>query len=381
MDLSLSEEQRLLRDSVQSWAGKRYGFEFRNLNARSELSYSAEIWREMAAMGWLALPLPEAYGGLGGSPVDVSLLMEGLGRALVVEPYLAGILLGAALVAGAGSAAQCEAMLPAVAQGDCMLAFAHVERARAGAQPTHALPESSGWIVEGHKSVVLAGPTADHFVVSAHIRTARGGAGDMALFLVPADSAGLRRTDYRVVDGRGASDLHLEGVRVGPGQRLSGAADALSIIEAVLDRANALLLADSVACMQMLLETTVEYTKTRRQFGRPLADNQVLKHRMVRMAVCCEEARSMAMLAALKVEANPRDRARAVSGAKVKVVECARFVAEQAVQLHGAIGLTEELVVGAYYKRLLVNESLLGPAAAHFRRYQALTSFDGAIAT
>ncbi|MCA6119095.1 acyl-CoA dehydrogenase family protein [Bradyrhizobium sp. WSM 1738] len=375
MDLTLSDEQRLLRESADRFVSETYTADHRRRITNDPLGFSAEIWKQFADLGWLALPIPEAYGGLGGGAIEIGILMEAFGRGLVAEPYLSTVVIGASLISECGTEAQKQALLPKIADGSLYLAFAHSERqarfdlanVRATAKKT-----SDGWRLDGHKTAVLDGNAAGQIAVSARVDDGSGKPGLLCLFLVPQGTRGLTLRDYPRLGGGRACNLELDGVRL-PGDALLGdGSDALPVIEAAVDRAMAALGAEAVGIMQTLLDQTLEYTKIRKQFGRPLSANQVIRHRLADMAMQCDEARSMALRAALMASAEPVVRSRAASGAKAKIGKCARFVAEQSVQLHGAMGVTEELDIGSYFKRLLAFDTLFGGSAHHYRRHAAL---------
>jgi alkylation response protein AidB-like acyl-CoA dehydrogenase len=370
MDLALTEEQRLLRDSVTRFVTDTFSVEERRRVAASTQDESAGLWQRYADLGWLALPIAEGHGGLGGSARDVAILMEAFGHGLALSPYLSTVLLGAGLVAAAGRAAQQAALLPRIASGKLRLAFAYAERGSRfdlGAVQTRAEKSGEGWVLNGRKIAVLDGPSAQQWIVTA--RTDHG----IGLFLVPAGTPGAEMREHARLGGGRAGDLTLTNVTLPSDARLGDAADALPAIEAVVDRALAALCAESVGMMDYLLRATVEYTKMREQFGRPLSANQVVRHRLADMAMACEEARAVTLIATLKADTEPRERGRAASGAKAKVGSTARFVAEQAVQLHGAMGVTDELDIGLYLRRVLMFETLFGGTAHHYRRRLALT--------
>jgi alkylation response protein AidB-like acyl-CoA dehydrogenase len=375
MDLTLSDEQRLLRESAERFVTETYTAEHRRRMTNEPLGFAAAIWKQFAELGWLALPIDEAYGGLGGGAIETGILMEGFGRGLVSEPYLATVVLGAGLVAECGTEAQKQAILPEVADGSLYLAFAHSERAARfdlGHVETTATRTSDGWRLNGNKIAVLDGAAAGQIIVSARLANNNGASGKLCLFLVPVGTSGLARRDYSRLGGGRGCNLDLGDVRLPADALLGDARDALHAIEAVVDRAMAALGAEAVGIMQTLLEKTLEYSKIRKQFGRPLSANQVIRHRLADMAMQCDEARSMALRAALMADAEPVARSRAASGAKAKIGKCARFVAEQSVQLHGAMGVTEELDIGSYFKRLLAFDTLFGGSAHHYRRHAAL---------
>jgi alkylation response protein AidB-like acyl-CoA dehydrogenase len=370
MDLTLSDEQRLLRESADRFVKETYTADHRRRIANDPLGFSADLWKQFAELGWLALPIAEANGGLGGGAVEVGILMEAFGRGLVSEPYLSTVVIGASLISECGTGAQKQALLPKVADGSLVLAFAHSERqARFDLADvrTTAKRTPDGWRLEGHKIAVLDGNAAGQIIVSARIDD-----GKLCLFLVPKGTSGLTSRDFARLGGGRACNLDLRDVRLPADALLGDGSDALPAIEAVVDRAMAALGAEAVGIMQTLLDQTLEYTKIRKQFGRPLSANQVIRHRLADMSMQCDEARSMALRAALMADAEPVARSRAASGAKAKIGKCARFVAEQSVQLHGAMGVTEELDIGSYFKRLLAFDTLFGGSAHHYRRYAAL---------
>ncbi len=375
MDLTLSDEQRLLRESAERFVSETYNADHRRRLANDPLGFSAEIWKQFAELGWLALPIPEAYDGLGGGAVEIGLLMEAFGRGLVSEPYLSTVVIGAALINDCGSEAQKQALLPKIADGSLYLAFAHSERAARfdlAEVATTAKKTPEGWRLNGKKTAVLDGNAAGQIIVSARLAGDNGSAEKLCLFLVPAHVPGLIKRDYPRLGGGRACNIELRNVSLPADALLGDGGDALPAIEAVVDRAMAALGAEAVGIMQTLLDQTLEYTKIRKQFGRPLSGNQVIRHRLADMAMNCDEARSMALRAALMVDADPVARGRAASGAKAKIGKCARFVAEQSVQLHGAMGVTEELDIGSYFKRLLAFDTLFGGSAHHYRRHAAL---------
>jgi hypothetical protein len=369
MDLSYSEEQRLLKESTERFVAQRYPFEERRRIAASPEGMSRKLWSEMADLGWLGLPIPEYVGGSGGGCVDVAVLMEAFGRGLVLEPYVSTVVLGGGLIDSAGSLRQREALLPAVAAGRLLVAFAHMEpqgRQSFDRVSARAVREGAGYRLTGKKRTVLDAPLADTLLVTARI----GDAG-LGVLLVPRGHAGLERRDYATVDGRRASDLSFDNMALPAEALLGDGRDLTGHIAHAVDRAIAACSAEIVGAMAVLLEATVAYTKTRVQFGKPLAANQVLRHRMADMTIRLEEARSIALLAAIRAgdAEDAAARARATSAARVKIGAGARFVAEQAVQLHGGMGVTDELDIGAYFKRVMAYEAAFGSTAEHLARY------------
>jgi alkylation response protein AidB-like acyl-CoA dehydrogenase len=375
MDLTPSDEQRLLRESADRFVNETYTADHRRKVASDPLGFSTKIWKQFADLGWLALPIAEADGGLGGGAIEIGILMEAFGRGLVSEPYLSTVVISASLISECGTEAQKQVLLPKIADGSLHLAFAHSERqARFDLADvkTTAKKTPDGWRLDGDKTAVLDGNAAGQIIVSARIDDGNGKPGKLSLFLVPQDTRGLASRDYPRLGGGRACNLELRDVQLPADALLGDGSDALPAIEAVIDRAMAALGAEAVGIMQTLLDQTLAYTKIRKQFGRPLSANQVIRHRLADMAMQCDEARSMALRAALMADAEPVARSRAASGAKAKIGKCARFVAEQSVQLHGAMGVTEELDIGAYFKRLLAFDTLFGGSAHHYRRHAAL---------
>jgi alkylation response protein AidB-like acyl-CoA dehydrogenase len=375
MDLTPSDEQRLLRESADRFVNETYTADHRRKVASDPLGFSADVWKQFADLGWLALPISEAHGGLGGGAIEIGILMEAFGRGLVSEPYLSTVVIGASLIAECGTEVQMQALLPKIADGTLYLAFAHSERqARFDLADvrTMATKTADGWRLDGHKTAVLDGNAAGQIIVSARVDDGSGKPGKLCVFLVPQGTPGLALRDFPRLGGGRACNLELDGVQLAADALLGDGSDALPAIEATIDRAMAALGAEAVGIMQTLLDQTLEYTKIRKQFGRPLSANQVIRHRLADMAMQCDEARSMALRAALMADAEPVARSRAASGAKAKIGKCARFVAEQSVQLHGAMGVTEELDIGAYFKRLLAFDTLFGGSAHHYRRHAAL---------
>ena len=365
MDLSYTDEQRLLQESANNL-----------LAARAAKAGVQDIWTEIAGLGWLGLPLPEADGGLGQSTVDVAIVTEAMGRHLVSAPYVSNVLLGGGLVAALGSDAQRASLLPALADGKLRLALAHAEEdARYDLRhvATRAVRENGGWTLAGRKIAVLAGGDADTLLVSARISGATRDAEGVGLFMIDRAAAGVAVEAYPTVDGGAAARITLAAVKAGDDARLGD--DALAYIERAFDRAIAAWASELVGVMEAATAATIDYTKIRVQFGKPLAVNQVLRHRMADMSIACEEARSMALRAAIYADHDDAaQRARAIAGAWAKVSRAARFVAEQAVQLHGGMGVTNELQIGGYLKRVLALDALVGGPDHHLRRHAALSA-------
>jgi pimeloyl-CoA dehydrogenase small subunit len=372
MDFDLTDDQRLLGDSVTRLLAAEYSFEQRKALLKTPAGFSETLWQRYAELGLLGLPIPEDYGGFGGGPVDVMLLMQAFGRHLVLEPYLATVVLGVTALRLAGTEAQQGEILPEVAAGTMKLAFAHYERqARYDLTDilTTAKPSGGGFVLEGGKSVVLHGDCADKLIVSARTSGGRDDAGGLSLFLVDANAPGLARRGYALRDGTRAAELSLSGVQVPREALLAELDNALPTVQRVVEAGIAATSAEVIGTMEAMQAMTLDYLKTRQQFGKPIGDNQALQHRAAEMLVAMEQGRSMAMLAAMSLEEeDAAERARSISMAKVGVGQAGRFVSQNAVQLHGGIGMTEEYAVGHFFRRVMVIEHLFGDTATHLDR-------------
>jgi pimeloyl-CoA dehydrogenase small subunit len=371
MDFDLSDEQRMLQDSVERLMADQYGFEQRKLALAEPTGYSRAMWAQFADMGLLALPFSEEDGGLNGGPVDTLIVMQALGRALAVEPYLSTVVLCGTLLRHAGSAAQRAELVPGIAAGELTLAFAHSEtqaRFDLADVATTARREGDDWVINGGKRFVLAGDSADRLIVSARVSGDRRDRDGIALFIVDASAAGVSRRGYRTQDHSRAADMAFANVRVADSALLGSAGAALPVIEQAVDVAIAALAAESIGLMEYTHQLTVEYMKVRKQFGVTIGSFQALQHRAVDMLVSIEQARSMALYAAMMCsEADPVERSKAISAAKVQIGKSARFVGLEAIQLHGGIGMTEECHAGHYMRRLGVVELLFGDTAHHLQ--------------
>ena len=376
MDFSYSEEQTLLRNSVAKCIADNYKFEDWRKFTLSETGRDPKNWAQFAELGLLAASLPEDHGGLGGGPVDTMIVMEEFGRALVVEPYVPTVVIGGGFLMQGGSAALQEEFLPKIAAGETMMAFAFAEpkgRYNFAELATTAKKQGSGYVLNGHKSVVLGGPWADQLIVTA--RT--GGAGreekGISVFLVDKKSNGVSSRDFPTVDGQRASELTLENVEV-PASRLIGELDnGLPLIERIVDHAIAANCAEAVGAMKVLVDTTVDYSKTREQFGLPIGKFQALQHRMVDMFTSYEQSMSITLMVTLKLGESDKERKKAASAAKVQIGKAGRHIGQEAVQIHGGIGMTDELNVGHYFKRVTMLDTLFGNVEHHVKRYAVLS--------
>lgn len=374
MDFSFTEEQTLLRNVVQRFVQDRYTFEARGRVIATDEGMSRGDWRQFAELGLLAAPFPEDYGGLGGSAIEVMIVMEEFGRGLVVEPYVQNVVLAGGLLLAGGTEDQKTANLPPLLGGERLFALAHSEaQARYDLADVAATArrDGGGFVLDGAKTVVPGAPWADNLIVSA--RTAGGGSDPrgISLFLVDREAPGLSVRDYATWDGGRAAEVLLEGVRVGADALLGPEGGALELIEEVGDRAIAALCAEAVGCMAALNADTGEYCRTRKQFGAPIGSFQAVQHRLVDMYIAQEQSLSLTYLATLKLDAPAAERRKAVSAAKVQVGQAGRFVGQQAVQLHGGMGMTEELRVGHYFRRLTAIDALFGDVDHHLRRFAA----------
>jgi pimeloyl-CoA dehydrogenase small subunit len=369
MNFELSDEQKLLKDSVESLLADRYGFEARKGYAQERDGFSRAMWTQYAELGLLALPFEEKYGGIGGSAVDTMLAMEAFGRALVIEPYLATVVLCGSLLRLGGSDKQRDVYLPKIAAGEMTMAFAHSEpqaRYILSDVKTMARKDGDGYILDGAKTLVLYGDSADMFIVSARVNGAQRDTAGLALFIVAANANGLTRRGYATNDGQRAAELTFTNVRVPADAVLGAPGNAYPLIEKVIDIAIAAQCAEAVGAMSVMHEMTVDYLKTRKQFGVPIGNFQVLQHRAAEMLIALEQARSMAMLAAITAEDDDAAaRRQAISAAKVQICNSGRLVGQQATQLHGGIGMTMEYAVGHYFKRVTAIAATFGDAAHH----------------
>ncbi len=372
MDFDFSDEQRMLKDSVKQLMNDRYSFEQRKNYMKAEAGYSRELWQQYADMGLLGLPFDEKYGGIGyadGGAVETMIVMEAFGRGLTLEPYLATVVLGGGLIRLGGSDAQREALLPKIADGSLLLAFAHSEaqsRYDLAAVATIARRDADGWLLTGEKSFVVHGNCADKLIVSARISGDYRSRDGIGLFLVDARAPGVSRKNYETQDGQHAAHIRLSGVKVSSHDAVGEPGKVLPLIEKVSDNALAAVAAEAVGAMAAAHEITLEYLRTRKQFGVAIGTFQVLQHRAVDILVSLEQARSMAYFATMMVnDPDPVERSKAISAATVQLRRSGKFVGQQVVQLHGGIGMTLEYKIGHYFKRLTAMESLLGDADHH----------------
>ena len=371
MDFDLSEEQSILKDSIGRLLADRYGFEDRKRHMASPEGWSAEMWSRYAEMGLMALPFAEEDGGLAGTPVETMIVMEALGRALAVEPYFPTVVLGGSFLRFGGNSDQRAEYIPQVAEGALKLAFAQVERhSRYDLHhvETTAQREGDGYTISGQKSVVLHGDSAGKFFVTA--RTA-GGVRDergIGVFLVDAAANGVSVRGYPTQDGMRAAEITFEKVKVGKDDVIGDPENGLSLVHRVVDAGIAALAAEAVGVMSAMHALTVDYLKVRKQFGVAIGQFQVLQHKAVDMFVATEQARSIALYATMLADSDDvAERARAMHAAKAEIGRGGRLAGENAIQLHGGVGMTMELAVGHYFKRMTMIDTLFGDADHHLR--------------
>ncbi len=378
MNFDLSGDQQLLKDSVDRLFSDAYGdFTKRRRYGAEPGGWPRDVWQRYAEMGLLALPFSEADGGFGGGPVETMLVMEAIGRSLALEPYLATVVLAGNLLRLGGSPEQRASLIPQIADGSLTVAFAHAERqARYDLQDvaTAARRTEAGTVINGRKSAVLAAEGATLLLVSARSTGERRDRHGISLFLVPADAPGVTVQGYPTQDGQRAAEIAFSDVAVAESALLGSPGEALALIEHAVDIAIAALAAEAVGAMDETLAMTVDYLKTRKQFGVPIGSFQALQHKAVDMMIAGEQARSMAVYAAMMAGSPPAERRLAMAAAKVQINRSARFVGQTAVQLHGGIGVTMEYKLGHLFKRLAVIELLFGDTSHHLR---ALTEAGG----
>ena len=373
MDFELSAEQELLRDNIARLMKDRYGFEARKTYQASPHGWSDALWRDYAEMGLLGAPFAEADGGFGGGAVETMIVMEQFGRALALEPYLQTVVLCGALIKHGASDAQRAELIGAIAAGELTLSFAHMERQSGYDLNDVALSavkdDGGGFVLNGEKTLVGQGDSADKLIVSARVKGARRDRDGVGLFLVDANAEGVTRRGYPTQDGQRAAEISFADVRVAPHDALGPPDGALPIIERAIDETIAALAAEAVGAMSEALTMTVEYLKTRKQFGVTIGSFQALQHRASDMVVALEQARSMMYLAAMMAgEDDAAERGKTMSAVKAQIGRSAKFIGQQAVQMHGGIAMTYEYKVGHLFKRLTMIGATYGDADVHVRR-------------
>ncbi len=375
MDFTYSETQIMIRDTLSRFLADTYDFDKRQKMLARDGGRDPAIWQALAQeLGMLGAAFDEEHGGLGGGHLENAIIMEELGKVIAVEPYVQTVILGGGALKATGGA-RAAAMIPEIIAGNCIIAFAYAEplgRYDLANLRTTAKKDGAGYILNGHKSVVIAAPYATHLLVSARTGGATRDRDGVSLFLVDANTPGIVRRDYPCVDGFAASEVYFENAAI-PGDALLGAEGAgLDLIEQIVDQATVGICAEAIGVTQKLHEGTLEYSKQRQQFGQPIGRFQVLQHRMVDMYMEVEHCRSMTVMATLKLDLPAHERMAAVSSCKAKISRSANFVGQNAIQTHGGIGITQELAIGHYFKRATMIENQFGSADHHYSRYEQL---------
>ncbi|GAB4567041.1 MAG: acyl-CoA dehydrogenase family protein [Rhizobacter sp.] len=380
MDFSFSEEQQQLQDAISRFVQGDYSFERRKGIIASPEGWSKEAWQGLADLGVLAINVPEAHGGLGYGPIETLLAMQSVGPALLCEPLLESAVIATALVRDFGSGDQQAELLPVMAAGEAIVVLAHLEAAARGEADwveTRATKSGDDFLLQGHKAVVAQADTADELLISARTDGAPGDAQGVSLFRVARDTPGLQLKAYPTLDGRRAAEVILRDVRVPASARLGAAGAALPAIERALDIGLAALCAEALGVMEATVSATIEYLKTRQQFGQPIGRFQALQHRTADMLLHLEQSRSMAYLAAMNCNlADDTQRRKTLSAAKVVVGNACRFISQQSVQLHGGMGMTDELTLSHWFKRLMAIELTFGDTDSHLQRFAQLSQRD-----
>ncbi len=373
MDFNTTDEQTMLRDTVARYLADTYSFDNRMKTVHSGKHWNAGVWKAFAEeLGILGAPFAEAHGGLGGGAIENMIVMEEIGRALVIEPYLQTVVIGGGALKATGGALA-DAVIPEIIAGNVIIAFAYAEpqgRYNLADLRTTAKQDGAGYILNGHKSVVYSGSYATHLLVTARTGGGQRDAGGVSLFLIPADTKGITRRDYPTVDGSAASEIYFENAAIGAEHRIGAEGEALPLIERIVDEATAAICAEACGVARVLHATTLDYAKQRKQFGKAIGEFQVIQHRLVDMFMEVEQAVSITLMATLKLDS--AESASAVSAAKSKVGKALKFTGQNAVQIHGGIGISNELAVGHYFKRATMIESQFGSVDHHLRRYERL---------
>lgn len=372
VDLDLSEEQRLLKDGVERLMREHYGFEHRRKYHAEKLGFSEAMWARYAELGLLGLPFSEAHGGLGAGAVETMIVMEAFGKALILEPYFATVVLAGGVLRHGASEAQKANLIPSVVEGRTKLAFAYCEpqsRYDLFDVETRAKKDGGGWILNGNKGLVLHGDVANKIIVSARTAGSAREKEGIGLFLVDANAPGVVRRSYPTQDGLRAAEITFRNVRIAAADVIGDPASAFPVISRVADEAAASLCAEAIGCFSEMHDITVNYLKTRKQFGATIGSFQVLQHRAVDMFVELEQSRSMAMYATMMAgETDVTERERAISAAKAQIGQSSKALGRQAIQLHGGIGMTMEYSIGHYFKHATMMDTLLGDTDYHLQR-------------
>jgi len=375
MDFNFNEEQSLIQGQVSQFIQRDYDWEKRQELSNSERGFSDENWKQFAELGWLGISISEEAGGFGGSSLDTMIIMEEFGKGLVVEPFLETIVLSASILDDAGSKQQKDEILNKVIEGNLQLATAFSEpQSRFNLEDivTTATKQDDSYLINGFKSVVMNGPAADSFIISVRTSGSQSDKEGITLFLLDSKQNGVSKRDYATVDGRKACELTLEDVSVSSASIIGKEGGGLDLLQNAINRAILAVSAEAVGAMEVLYKTTVEYTKTREQFGQAIGKFQVLQHRMVDMFMEYEQAKSLLYMATIKHSEGAKDADKAIAGLKYHIGKAGKFIGQQSVQLHGGMGVTEELNVGHYFKRLTTIGTIFGNSDYHLVKYSKL---------
>lgn len=379
MNFNLSDEQNMLKDSVARFVQDEYDFDSRRASAASELGFNPANWQTFADLGWLSIPFDEAHGGFGGGATDIMAVMEEMGKGLVVEPFIATVLMFGGLLNKSGNTALQDANIEKIIDGSLQGSFAYLERQsrfELADVKTEAKRDGDHFVLNGEKTVVSNGVAANKVVVSARTSGSQCDEAGITLFLIDTDAAGVERTSYRLMDGQLVANIKLTDVRVAADHVLGDVDKGYALIEAVVADVIIALSAEAMGIMQKLTATTIEYTKTRKQFGVAISSFQALQHRMVDMFMAGEQAKSILYRAVCAAESGADDLAQNIAALKVMIGRNGKLIGDEAIQLHGGMGLTDELDVGHYVKRLMMINTTFGDADYQQQKFNRITYTD-----
>ena len=376
MDFNFTEEQTLLENMVTSFIRDNYTWEAREAIVKTEEGWKPENWNQFAELGLLGVPFAEEFGGLGGSVVDTMIVMEQFGKGLVVEPYMPSVVLAGGLISSLGSKEQVESIIPTIISGEARYAFAHSEpqsRFDLYDVKTSAVTNDGDFVLNGFKSVVFGGPIATHLIISARTSGEQRDTNGITLFLVDKTAAGLTLQNYPTIDEYRASEVVIENLKISKDMILGKLDNAYAAIDENIDRSTIAVCAEAVGILEVLKDTTIDYCKNRKQFGQAIGKNQSIQHRLVDMMIEYEQSKSILYMACTADLSNPSDRKKAVSGAKARIGKAIKYVGENAIQLHGGMGMVDEYMVSHYFKRATMLGILFGNEDYHMKRFSDIT--------
>lgn len=376
MDFNFTEEQTLLENMVTSFVRDNYPWEAREAIVKTEEGWKPENWNQFAELGLLGVPFAEEFGGLGGSVVDTMIVMEQFGKGLVVEPYMPSVVLAGGLISSLGSKEQVEAIIPTIISGEARYAFAHSEpqsRFDLFDVKTSAVASGDDFVLNGFKSVVFGGPIATHLIISARTSGEQRDTDGITLFLVDKTAEGLTLQNYPTIDEYRASEVVIENLKITKDMILGEVNNAYDAIDENVDRSTIAVCAEAVGILEVLKDTTIDYCKNRKQFGQAIGKNQSIQHRLVDMMIEYEQSKSILYMACTADLSNPSDRKKAVSGAKARIGKAIKYVGENAIQLHGGMGMVDEYMVSHYFKRATMLGILFGNEDYHMKRFSDIT--------